>query len=94
MLQISDSTIIRRKENLFSARLDSETVMMHPQSGKYFSLNEVATHIWEIIIEPCRFDKIVEKLMKEFNVNESKCRQETLEFLYILIQKDMIETEK
>lgn len=76
---------------MLSSRMDQDTVMMHPESGKYFSLNPVATRIWEILETPLTFQKIVETLLNEFNVSEEQCRKETKDFLETLIEKDIVE---
>ena len=93
MTDFSDSTVFQRKKELLSSRMDQETVMMHPESGKYFSLNPVATRIWEMLETPMSFTQIVEILLNEFNVTPEVCNKETKEFVQTLIEKDIIEVQ-
>jgi hypothetical protein len=91
MTGISDETVFQRKNDLLSSRMDQETVMMHPESGKYFSLNPVATRVWEMLEIPLSLAEIVEILLSEFEVSYEQCQKETKEFLQTLIEKDIIE---
>jgi len=93
MKEFSTNTIFKRKKDLLSSRMDQDTVMMHPLSGKYFSLNPVATSIWEMLEVPLTFDKIVENLLTEFDVTIVVCQNETNKFLQTLIEKDIIEIQ-
>ncbi len=91
MTEFSVNTVFQRRKDLLSSRMDNDTVMMHPESGKYFSLNPVATRIWEILDTPRSFREIVEVLLQEFNVQEPVCSSETKDFLMKLLEKDIIE---
>ena len=94
MTEISENTIFQRRKDLLSSRMDQDTVMMHPESGKYFSLNPVATRIWEMLEYPMSFSQIIETLLNEFNVSPEVCNTETKEFLNALIEKDIIEVNE
>lgn len=83
-----DKKYIRKKE-LLSSKMDDEVVMMHPESGKYFALNPVASRIWELIESPHSLSELVEKLTKEFDVPEQKCHKEVSEFLNEIISKKL-----
>lgn len=51
--------------------------MMDIEAGKYFSLNPVATRIWELLENPRSLDELCLLLQKEYDVSEVRCRQET-----------------
>jgi len=94
MAEFSANTVFQRKKDLLSSRMDQETVMMHPESGKYFSLNPVATRIWELLEVPLTFNKLLGILISEFDVPSEVCEKETKEFLQTLIEKDIIEVKE
>ena len=91
MTDFSDHTVFQRRKDLLSSRMDQDTVMMHPESGKYFSLNPVATRIWEMLEKPMTFSQIVGTLLNEFNVSSETCHKETREFIRTLMEKNIIE---
>ncbi len=66
-----------RSNRSISGRLDNELVMMDIEKGKYFSLNPVATRIWELLENPIDLNELCLLLQKEYDVSEVTCRQET-----------------
>ena len=44
-----------RNSKTISGRLHDEMVMMDIEQGKYFSLNPVATRIWDLLESPLAF---------------------------------------
>jgi hypothetical protein len=91
---MNDKTKISRKKDFYSARLDEETVMMHPETGNYFSLNRVATSVWDKISEPTTVGDIIIHLMAEYEIDENLCRNQTHAFLSRLVEKNMIEIQE
>ena len=45
-----------RNNKAISGRLHDEMVMMDPAQGKYFSLNPIATRIWDLLENPNDID--------------------------------------
>lgn len=87
----SKTTRYQRKKDLLSSRMDEETVMMHPESGKYFSLNPVATRIWELLETPKTIDDLMKFLLDEFEAKPEVCENETKEFIRVLLEKEMLD---
>jgi DNA-directed RNA polymerase delta subunit len=77
---MSKSKYLRNNEAI-SGRLHDEMVMMDIQKGKYFSLNSVATFIWDLLEEPLSIEELCEKLMNEYEIEYEQCRKEVEEYL-------------
>ena len=71
----------QRKNDTISGRLDEELVMMDIQKGKYFSLNPVASRIWDLLEKPLSLDALCNLLMEEYEVSSDQCRTEVQEYL-------------
>ncbi|MZP67306.1 MAG: PqqD family peptide modification chaperone [Bacteroidales bacterium] len=69
--------IYSRNNRAITGRLDDELVMMDIEKGRYFSLNPVATRIWELLENPMGFDELCSMLQNEYDVAEARCREET-----------------
>lgn len=80
-----------RNENTVSGRLHEEIVMMDIDKGKYFSLNPVATSIWDFLETPLTLDVLCEKLISEYDVPAEQCKSETEAHLKEMIKLDLIE---
>lgn len=79
-----------RNENTVSGRLYEEIVMMDMDKGKYFSLNPVATSIWDFLEKPLTLDALCEKLMNEYDVPAEQCKTETGAHLKEMMKLDLI----
>jgi hypothetical protein len=70
-----------RSNKTISGRLHDEMVMMSIDLGKYFSLNSVATRIWDLLEKPMTADELCASLMDEYEVEPGRCRAEVDEHL-------------
>ncbi|HPR13532.1 MAG TPA: PqqD family protein [Bacteroidales bacterium] len=70
-----------RNSRTISGRLHDELVMMDPEQGKYFSLNPVATRIWDMLDHPVEPAELCRRLTEEYDVNPDECRSEVAEWL-------------
>jgi hypothetical protein len=55
--------------------------MMDIEKGKYFSLNPVATSIWELLEVPRDVNELCSLLMESYEVDIEQCRLEVEEYL-------------
>lgn len=81
---------IKRNPELVSSDIDGEKVMMSLDNGEYFGLDPVGSRIWELIENPIRVDKLIALLLEEFEVSETQCNIDTLEFLNQLQEKKLL----
>ncbi len=70
-----------RNTRTISGRLHDELVMMDIEQGKYFSLNPVATRIWDLLENPVSVEELCRHLTDEYDVDSSRCRDEVVELL-------------
>ncbi|HOW26117.1 MAG TPA: PqqD family protein [Bacteroidales bacterium] len=62
-----------RNNKTISGRLHDELVMMDLDQGKYFSLNPVATAIWDMLEKQLTPGEICRKLMEQYEVDYAQC---------------------
>ncbi len=79
-----------RNQQIIDGELDDNQVMMHLDKGKYFGLNPVGKHIWDLIEHPRSQEEIIQSLLAEFDVNKEQCILEVNEFLTKAIACDII----
>jgi PqqD family protein of HPr-rel-A system len=70
-----------RNNKTISGRLHDEMVMMDIDQGKYFSLNQSATAIWELLENPITSAELCRKLMEEYDVDPEQCKKEVQDHL-------------
>lgn len=70
-----------RNSRTISGRLHDELVMMDLERGKYFSLNPVATRIWDLLEKEKTLDELCALLTEEYDVESNQCMDEVRELL-------------
>ena len=80
-----------RKSRTISGKLHDEMVMMDLEQGKYFSLNQVATRIWELLEKPIEVEALCKLLMEEYGVEKEQCLSEVMELLAELKRLNLAE---
>lgn len=84
------NTRYSRNSRTISGRLHDELVMMDIEQGKYFSLNPVATRIWDLLETPMAFDELCMVLIDEYDVEPERCRLEVSEHLKEMVRMGLV----
>jgi hypothetical protein len=79
-----------RNNRTISGRLLDEMVMMDLEQGKYFSLNPIATRIWDLLDRPVSVDELCAALMEEYDVDAEQCSREVTEHLEEMVRLGLI----
>lgn len=80
-------------ESLNTAPMGDELVMMDVTQGKYFGLNPLAAHIWQLLAVPISLDALVNTLVQHFDVCEHECRADTQAFLLQLVDQQLVKVQ-
>lgn len=70
-----------RNSDTISGKLEEELVMMDVDKGMYFSLNPIATRIWEMLEKSLTVDELVALLMEEYEIDQAQCTADVEEYL-------------
>jgi hypothetical protein len=61
--------------------LDGEVILVHLETGVYYSLSGTATEIWTLLGHPMSADEIVEALLKRYHGNHDELKPAVVQFL-------------
>lgn len=81
---------LKRADDLLSAALDDELLMMSIEKGSYYSLNSVGARIWELLENPMTFDELVARLLEEYDISVETCRLEVENFVHALRERGLL----
>ena len=90
MQNITDETLVKRNPEMLASEIDGEKVMMSMDKGEYFGLNQVGSRIWELIEEEIEVNGLIDKMLEEFDVEASECKEDVIGFLNELNEKGLI----
>lgn len=86
----SSGETLQRSDELLTAAVNDELLMMSVDHGKYFNLNAVGTRIWELLETPTTLDGLVAALTAEYDVGPDIARQEVERFINALRDRGLL----
>ena len=85
-------TTLKRNPELLAVDMDGETVMMDMESGNYFGVNAVGSHIWEVLETENKVTAIIETVSSQFEVKDGDTVQEDImAFLGDMVEQRLVE---
>jgi hypothetical protein len=91
---MTDSTIVRRKDEIVTANMEGETVMMSVETGKYYNLGAIGGEIWEMLGTEKSFSQIIDELVDRYDVERAQCAKDTTAFLEHLRSQGLITVQE
>jgi len=88
--KIELATTVMQSEQVISADLDGEAVMMHLERYEYFGLDDIATQIWEMIEEPMSVADCCNQLLPEYDVDRLTGERDVLVCLNGLLKDGLV----
>lgn len=88
---ISHDSVVAREPDHLTSRIDvDESVILNVEAGAYYGLNEVASRIWELMVEPQPVYGILHQLQQEYAIDLETCEREVLACLQQLADEGLI----
>ncbi len=82
----------KRRGDVLHTVSQGQALLLEPNSGAYFSLNETGAFIWECLEESQAAIDIVEKLMKEFEVDFAAAELDVNAFLNEMNSQSLLDS--
>ena len=79
-----------RNNKTISGRLHDELIMMDLDQGKYFSLNPVATRIWDLLEQPEAIEELCNLLLDEYMVDVAECYRDVEQHLNEMVKLGLV----
>lgn len=88
--QITASTIIVASKQVMAAEVAGETVILDPNSGTYFGLNEVGTRFWRMATNPVRFGEVSQTILAEYKVDAEVLQADLIGLVGELLDNSLV----
>lgn len=88
--EIKTTSVVQRESDVLFSKMDGEVVMLSIQNSEYYGLNEIGSQIWEMIAQPVKVEKIIDGLMKDYEVNRQQAETDILPLLEELKRKKIL----
>ena len=87
---IIPDTVFCRLETVVYNEIGEETMMMDIDRGIYYVLNPVSSRIWALLEQPISVQEICEELLKQYEIEQSVCEREVIQFLGQLLDRKIL----
>ena len=87
---ITEDTILHVVGDLEVADLDGEAVILSPQTGTYYGLNEVGARAFELTERPLAIGELVDMLLQEFDVSREQLLTDLIRFFTDMEEANLV----
>lgn len=70
--------------------LESEAVLLNVQTGAYFGLNKVGTHIWQLYGEGKSLSEVIDGVCQRFEVTRERAEADVRAFTKTLVERGLL----
>jgi len=91
---LSDTERFRCPDNVAARVLEGEAIMVHLQSGRYFSAEGVAAILWHLLDSGVSFGDIVTRVAESCGLPPDQARAEVDRFIAELVREELLVTER
>lgn len=88
---LSLSFCLKIPDGIVHRDLQGELVLLNLNTGVYFGLDHVGTKIWHLLQEGRSLRSVLDILVKEYDVAETKCREDLLALVTQMREKGLVE---
>lgn len=86
---IKPNSVIKREEKV-QKTIQEKTFILDEKKDDFYELNPTASFVWKNIAKPISFEKLLDNLLKNFDVNKRKAESDLRELLTYLRKKSLI----
>ena len=88
---LAPDTVLHPHASLVFTRLDdTEAVLLHLDTKRYYTLNETGTHIWELLQQGRSAQDIIQALQNGYALTDEDAMPALLDFVEELQQEGLI----
>lgn len=89
--RIGETARVARRPGVLCRRLEGETILLDPENGTYYALNEVGSRVWELAEGRPTVASILERLEAEYAVDRVALESDLDELLAQLAAEELVE---
>lgn len=76
--------------NVVYERFENEVVIVHFESGNYYSLQKVGADIWNCVVEEYTMNEIIQEMTQRYEASQEEIESAVSQFLHELQQENLI----
>jgi hypothetical protein len=88
--RLSLASVVKLVDNLISAPVDGEVVILSVESGSYFGLDEIGSEIWRQLETPTRVDLLCDSLATKYAADRLTIEHDVIALLESLVAEGLV----
>ena len=88
--EISLNSRVRIQDDVLFQELQGEAVLLNLKTGVYLGLNQVGTRIWQLLQEDGSLSRVMEVMLREYDVTQEKLAQDLLDLIGQMEQQGLL----
>lgn len=89
-IELDATSVLRRNDEVMTADMGEELVMLHLDQDSYFGLDPIGREIWTRLEKPTPFADLCGALCQEFDVDAETCETDVRAFIERLARHDLV----
>ncbi|MCP4397031.1 MAG: lasso peptide biosynthesis B2 protein [bacterium] len=86
-----ETVVVRTNTLTGKTTRQQETVILNLERDGYYGLNQIGSHIWQLLDEPRSVSGLCDLLLEEYEVSREQCQQDLLHYLETLAASHLID---
>ena len=78
------------EEDILVREIEDESVILNLNDESYYGLDDIGTHFWNVVTSSASIQSALEKLVDEYEVDESVLKKDLAKWLQTLLDKKML----
>ena len=87
---LSLTSLVKSANDLISAPVNNEVVILSVERGTYYGLDEIGTEIWQRLELPMRIDMLCEELAAKYAADRQTIERDVLALLESLFAEGLV----
>jgi len=92
--RLADGARVARRPGVLSRALEGETILLDPDAGTYYALNEVGSRVWDLAAAGPSVAAIRHLLLAELTVDEETLARDLDDLLARLAAEGLVEVRE
>lgn len=88
---ITRSAVVTRRDDLVTAPVGEDLVMMDIDSGTFFTLDDIGTFVWSRLAGPTSVADLLDEIQHNYDVTPEQCEGDVLALLQQMHDRGLID---
>ena len=81
----------KRTSCVSTKQVEDELLLLHLETGDYFSLNSIGHQIWDYCVEAKSAEEVIKFVMSQYECSEEKAKKDVQDYFETLIREKIFE---